>query len=164
MRVSSLLLTTLHWSFAPIVTQANREGCIDSFAELDYYESQVSSYETVRRYVLCDNTLFDAGSLDPYYGKLLSTSSMLHLRPNLHIQCGATGRRHNNCRFRYGDIHIDGTSFYGVSNGSLDNIVIEGVTFFGSRKHVAFLDKPGDVLFQDCVFKVRHSIYLRALH
>lgn len=165
MKLSSVLSCTLGFALPNFfVRGGGNEGCIDSIAELEYYESRVSSFATVRQYILCEDTYFDAGALHPFYGTKLSNSTMLHLRPNLHIQCGATGRRENNCHVRYGDIHIDGTSFYGVPSEPLENVVIEGVTFIDSRKHVAFIDKPGDVEFRDCVFRVSLPRFANAIN
>lgn len=154
MKLSSIFCLSYFSSFSLSWVKGNREGCIESLEELEYFESQATSYEASRRYILCENTVFEAGYLHPFYGTRLSSSSMLHLRPNLHIQCGASGGRENNCRIRIGDVQVDGTSLYGVSDDPLTNVVVEGITFIDARKHIVFINKPGDVLFQDCVFQV----------
>lgn len=154
MKLGSIFLVAYFSTVALSWVEGNREGCIESLAELEYFESLATSYESLRRYILCENTVFEAGYLHPFYGTLVSRSSMLHLRPNLHIQCGASGARENNCRIRVGDVQVDGTSLYGMSEDPLTNVVIEGITFIDARKHIVFINKPGDVLFQDCVFRV----------
>jgi hypothetical protein len=111
----------------------------------------------LRTYTLCSGT-YSIGTLD-FDNELvaLSGQDMLPLRSNLHIKCGETGSRGNNCIINGGDVQVDGTSFYTIPGGTVENVILEGITFTGSMKHMVWINKPGDVLFKDCVFRVRSS-------
>ncbi len=80
---------------------------------------------------------------------------MLPLRPNMKIQCGADGKKENNCLITGGDIQVDGTSRFGIgADVPLDNIDFQGITFQGSSQYSVWLTRPGSVTFTDCVFRV----------
>lgn len=81
-------------------------------------------------------------------------SDMIHIRPNMALKCGEDGKRENACVVRGGDVQVDGTPFFGMSNSSsVDNVTISGITFEGSTKHSVWINKPGHVVFQDCEFR-----------
>jgi hypothetical protein len=82
---------------------------------------------------------------------------MIHLRPNLHIQCGTDGSRMNNCIVDGGTIQVDGTPFFGsnITAGTvLSNVILTGLTFTNVHKHFIWIDQPGNVLIRDCAFQV----------
>jgi hypothetical protein len=103
-------------------------------------------------YTLCSG-FYSIGTLD-YNNELTGGQDMLPLRPNLHIKCGADGSRGNLCFINGGDVQVDGTNLFNVPGGTVSNVVLEGLTFSGSTKHVAWINKPGDILFKDCEFRV----------
>jgi hypothetical protein len=132
-------------------------NCIASLNDLEALEVQVTDFSVVREYILCPATTFTVAVQD-YYGAIqYSTGSeMIRLRPNLHLQCGSTGSRSDNCVISGGSVQMDGTSF-GASNGtqvSLSNVVITGLTFTNVLKYNVWIDQPGTVSFRDCVFQV----------
>jgi hypothetical protein len=142
------------------MSAAQTSGCVRTTSELSARESNVTDLSVVREYFLCENTIYRIGFQD-YYGSLLAGGSdMIHLRPNLHLKCGASGSRDNNCLVIAGDVQLDGTTVYGVPEDAVDNVVITGVTFSGARQHMVWINKPGNVLFQDCVFRVRKSVLI----
>ena len=136
-------------------TIAQTAGCIESTNELVVEESKVTDLSVTREYVLCEDTVYSIGFQDYYSSKVLQGGSdMLQLRPNLHLKCGATGSKSNNCLVTSGDVQMEGTTFYGAPGDVLENVVITGVTFAEARKHMVWINKPGDILFQDCEFRV----------
>ncbi len=84
---------------------------------------------------------------------------MIHLRPNLQIQCGDDGARANNCIVSGGTVQVDGTLFFRPNATSstmgLSNVVLTGLTFTNVEKYHVWIDQPGQVLFRDCAFQVR---------
>jgi hypothetical protein len=123
-------------------TIALREGLLDS-----------SEILLAREYTLCSG-LYTIGTLDYDY-QLGNGQDMLSLRPNMHVKCGETGARDNSCLISGGDVQVDGTNLFTVGDGTLDNVTLEGLTFISAGRHMAWLNKPGSVLFKDCVFRVR---------
>jgi len=133
---------------------AHVSGCIGSTNELVVEESMVTDLSVTREYILCEDTVFSIGSLD-FYGKPeTGGSDIIPLRPNLHLKCGASGSRSNNCLVEAGDVQMEGTTVYGGPGNSLDNVVITGLTFSNAEKHMVWINKPGDIIFQDCEFRV----------
>jgi hypothetical protein len=124
-----------------MTTISLREGLVDSTGLLQ-----------VRSYTLCPGT-YNIGTLN--YDNELSGQDMLQLRSNMEIKCGDTGSRDNLCIINGGDVQVDGTNLYRVPDGTVDNVVLEGLTFTGSMKHMVWINKPGNVLFKDCEFRVR---------
>lgn len=79
---------------------------------------------------------------------------MIHARPNMHIKCGNDGKRENSCIISGGSVHIDGTPFFGVgSNLTVHNFTVSGLTFEAASRHSVWINKPGNVVFNDCEFR-----------
>jgi hypothetical protein len=129
-------------------------SCISSTNDLEALEAAVTDYSVERQYTLCPQTTYSIGRLD-FYGTLLTTSGsdMIHLRPNLHIQCGETGESTNNCIISGGSVQLDGTGFR-TNVTSLENVVITGLTFTNTLQSNVWIDRMGSVLFRDCIFHV----------
>ena len=149
-----LYYVALLLSLTRVQTAALTPGCIGSTNELIIEESKVTDLSVTREYVLCEEAVFNVGFLDYYFGQQGGGSDMIQLRPNLHLKCGASGSRSNNCLVTSGDVQMEGTTFYGAPGDILDNVVITGVTFANARKHTVWINKPGNILFQDCEFRV----------
>lgn len=128
-------------------------SCISSTNDLEALESAVTDYSVERQYILCPETTFSIGRLD-FYGTLISStgSDMIHLRPNLHLQCGETGESTNNCIISGGSVQLDGTGFR-KNVTSLENVVITGLTFTNTLQSNVWIDRMGSVLFRDCIFQ-----------
>jgi hypothetical protein len=107
---------------------------------------------------LCPNTLFS-----------VETSRLSLFRPNVHILCGPDGSSAHNCTIHGTGYQIT-TEPFQTANGDtefyfLDNVNISGVTFSGGEiiknqeEGVVYaniaLQQAGDILFNDCVFKVK---------
>jgi hypothetical protein len=110
----------------------------------------------VRSYTLCSG-VYTVGTLN-YDNELVEGQDMLALRSNLRIRCGESGSRDNNCIINGGDVQVDGTNLYSVPDGTVDNVILEGLTFTGPMKHMVHINKPGGVIFKDCVFRVRNIV------
>ena len=147
-----------------LLVAGQSSACIQSIDILESAEAVVTDFSVQRVYTLCPQTTFTIGRQD-YYGTLLSGTGtdMIHLRPNLHIQCGDNGARSNNCVITGGTLQVDGTSFYTGSSTSavvLSNIRMTGITFASVEKYHVWIDQPGDVVFHDCSFQVRRFLLL----
>jgi hypothetical protein len=146
-----------------IVTGQVTSTCISSINDFETAESALTDFSVVRQYILCPETTFTIGRQDHYGTTLFDTGShMIHLRPNLHIQCGDSGSRTNNCVISGGTVQMDGTAFFGsnsTSGTALSNVIITGLTFTNVEKHHIWIEQPGDVVIRDCVFQVRCLVY-----
>ena len=130
------------------------QTCLSSTNDLESLEVLVTDYSVERRYILCPQTTYSIGLLD-FYGTLQTATGadMIHLRPNLHIQCGDSGESANNCIISGGSLQVDGTAFRNNVT-SLDNVVISGLTFTNTLQSNVWIDRQGSVLFRDCIFQV----------
>lgn len=133
---------------------ARAAGCIRSTNELVVEESKVTDLSITREYILCEDTVFSIGFLDYFDQTESGGSDIIPLRPNLHLKCGSTGSRSNNCLVESGDVQMEGTTFFGAPGNVLENVVITGVTFSSAQKHMVWINKPGNILFEDCAFQV----------
>lgn len=136
-------------------TALGQTNCYGNMNTISLREGLLSASDLlqVRLYTLCSGT-YTIGTLN-YDNELSNGQDMLPLRSNMHIQCGDTGSRDNLCIINGGDVQADGTNLYSVPDGTVDNVILEGLTFTGSMKHMVWINKPGDVLFKDCEFRVR---------
>ena len=139
---------------AVLLSLSKAQDCLTTTEELAELEEVVTDYSILREYVFCEHTVFNIGGFVDYFETAFTGSPMIHLRPNLHIKCGQSGSRANNCLVDGGSIQVDGSMFYGIQNEFLDNVMIQGVTFVSAEKHSVFANKPGNVFFKDCEFRV----------
>lgn len=111
-----------------------------------------------RKYWLCPDTVFNMGTLASN-GTIVNGQNFIMLRPNVIYQCGLDGSRSNNCTIKGGDFGV--TSFYGVYEGiqeTVNNAIIQGLTFVGQNLFSVVLEAAGDVTFQDCEFRDQESM------
>jgi len=130
------------------------QDCIKTTNMLIVEESAVTDLSVTREYILCPGAVFSIGFQDFYGTPLDGGSDMIPLRPNLHLKCGKSGSRENNCLVTAGDVLMEGTTMYNTPGDSLENVVITGVTFSNAQKHMVWINKPGNIIFQDCEFRV----------
>lgn len=139
---------------APTVTP----DCIDDLSKVHDMEINILDTTRRRKYWLCPDTVFNMGTLNPN-GTIVNGQSYIMLRPNVIYQCGLDGSRSNNCTIQGGDFGV--TSFYGVYEGiqeTVDNAIIQGLTFVGQSLFSVVLEAAGDVTFQDCVFQDQENM------
>jgi len=139
---------------APTVTP----DCIDDLSKVHDMEINIQDTSKRRKYWLCPDTVFNMGTLHAN-GTIIDGQSYIMLRPNVIYQCGLDGSRSNNCTIQGGDFGV--TSFYGVYEGiqeTVDNAIIQGLTFVGQNLFSVVLEAAGDVTFQDCVFQDQENM------
>jgi hypothetical protein len=136
------------------------QSCIHDLFELQQKEQRVTDTGTVRTYIICPNKVYDIGMLD-YDNNLKGgrpgddiVYPPLPLRPNLVLKCGNDGARSNQCWMNDGQLQIDGTAIMGITNPTVNNVIIQGFTFMGAMKHSIWVTKPGSITFRDCEWKV----------
>ena len=130
-------------------------SCLGSINALTLRESQfVTDYTVTRTYVFCPGLVFNIGVLD-FNNRLIGISGQefIQLRPNLHLKCGDSGRRENNCVLAGGDVQVEATDFFGVTLNPT-NVRFEGFTFTTTRRYNIWVTKPGDITFVNCAFRV----------
>ena len=139
--------------------QTTTDGCLYTIEQLIGLEEGVTDYSVTREYVLCEGRSFVISTVD-LNNQLVAINGVVSpffpVRPNMHVRCGDTGERENNCLLSAGDVQVDGTNFFGVGNDlDLTNVVFEGITFAGASKYSVYATKPGDITFIDCEWKVK---------
>lgn len=149
-----LVLTMKVWVGLALLSSAMaQDACFTAINTLALRESGITDTSSTRTYTLCANNEFSVGTLDFDYN-IENGQEMIPLRPNLYIKCGDDGSRENNCIVKGGEVLVDGTDHFGVWDDTLDNVVIEGITFEDVGRHVAWFNKKGTVTFRDCEFRV----------
>jgi len=129
-------------------------GCLPNIYPIKNREALVKDTSKLRTYTLCPNTVFPIGSLDYNYKIIRGTGqTMIPLRPNLYIKCGLNGNHHNSCVLNGGDVQVDGTTFLENTSTTVQNVLIEGLTFVNAQRYMVWITKPGNVTFRDCVFQ-----------
>jgi hypothetical protein len=149
-RPSSFLL--LAWTLRSVTGKS--VGCLSTTTALALQELSVRDSSKKREYILCPNTRFNIGSLN-YDNDLVYGQDMIPLRPNLHVKCGDSGLKSNNCTVNGGSVQVDGTHLFGIANTDVASVVLEGLTFVNATKYMVWLTKPGNVIFKGCEFRVR---------
>jgi hypothetical protein len=132
---------------------ASAQDCLATTNALTVQEALVNDVTQQRTYSLCPNTTYNIGYFDYSYN-VVDGQDMLQLRPNMHVKCGSHGLKENNCILQGGSVQVDGTSRYGVAQVTLQNVVLEGLTFVNASEHLVLLNKPGQVTFRNCEFRV----------
>lgn len=128
-------------------------ACLTTLNELEQMEKTVVDYNMRRTYTLCPNTRFVVGKYDYSY-HLINGQDPLVIRPNLHVKCGDSGSRSNQCLLLAGDVLVrdvpmtteDSTSHSGP-------IILEGLTLIDPGRHFAKFQQPHMVHFVDCEFR-----------
>lgn len=151
----------------PIIS-VHAQSCITHFQQIYDQEALIADTNITRTYVLCPGQTFVVGKLDfnneigesivVTEGKdaaVISINPPLPLRPNMKIRCGDDGSLSNMCWIVDGDLQLDGTAMRSITDRSVDNVHIEGVTFMGSSKHSLFVTKSGSITFENCEWTVR---------
>ena len=72
----------------------------------------------------------------------------------MHIKCGESGSKANLCYISDGTLQLDGTAIRGITDETVDNVVIEGFVFTEAIGHSLLVTKPGDITFIDCEWRV----------
>mmetsp|Transcript_14595 Transcript_14595/g.35493 ORF Transcript_14595/g.35493 Transcript_14595/m.35493 type:complete len:421 (+) Transcript_14595:515-1777(+) len=133
------------------------QSCIDDINEIYQREALVTDPSFFRQYVICPNAIYEFATYDPVGNQIEPPNANvvppIPLRSNMNIRCGDQGSRENLCWFVGGDVQIDGTATRGITDGSIENVSIEGFVFIGSRVHGLWATKPGSITFRDCEWR-----------
>ncbi len=149
------LVAILCFLLLPSTTTA--QSCIDDLNQIYTREALYEDTSFPRVYTICPRHIFDVGNLD-FNGNLIQPISgpvnpPIPLRTNMTLKCGDQGLRENRCWIRGGDLHMDGTKVLGISDDTIENVVLEGFVFIGARDHALLANKPGSITFRDCEFR-----------
>lgn len=141
------------------------QACFESIQAIVDVENSISDYSQLRTYVLCPSKIYEIGTLDNNYElQGYNVHPPLPIRPNMHIKCGDTGSRDNLCWIATGDVHVDATNVRGITETTVENVVIEGMVFLGAHRYSMWATKPGDITFRDCEWRVRQGYNLLESH
>ena len=158
-RLSELSLILV--AVTSMLTSGVTGQCIKDLQTIVDMEEAATDYSQERTYTLCPRTIFEMGTLNHNYDlQGFNVDPPIPIRPNLHVKCGDDGSKENLCWIATGDLHLDGTSVRGITETSIENVVIEGIVFIGAQKYSVWANKPGDITFKNCEWRVRLCKYL----
>lgn len=148
--------TNMAPTLAPTPFVEPESGC---YADLNQVAARIEAKNAfqVETYTLCPNTVYKIG----YPGSNGLTEDgfpALSLRQNIRYICGADGKSSNNCVITGGKYQLIST--LSMFNGEVkSNIIIKGVTFQNGQTAGVLLVAPGDVYFEDCIFRVSNFVF-----
>lgn len=127
--------------------------CLTSIASVELRD-QYSDTSEPRTYIMCPNTVYEvgtfvAGNIPPFTGG----DAFFQPRPNVHIQCGDDGSSANNCTVIGGTLHVSASTIAGMTEPPT-NVTFTGLTFADTNRYSFWGNMPGDITFEDCIFKV----------
>jgi hypothetical protein len=135
------------------------------FRNLDDLYTAIVNKETfaVETFILCPNTVYNVGflnSTNDYEGG----GPPIYMRENSKILCGDDGSSANNCVLRGGGFHVISTLnlFFEVDEDPI-NVLVSGITFDAPAGNGVLLVSPGEIIFNDCMFRVRFPMLLAFL-
>ena len=128
-------------------------GCFDDLNEVSARVAAKNGYQ-VETYTLCPNTVYKIGSAGS--GSIFEDGfPPLTLRQNTRYICGSDGKSSNNCVLSGGQYQL--LSMFSTFDYEIkSNIVLKGITFENGQTAGVLLVAPGDVIFDDCIFRVSH--------
>ena len=140
-------------TLAPIRFEIPDMGCFADLSEVADRVAAKNGYQ-VETYTLCPNTIYKIGSTGT--GTIVEGGSPpLTLRQNTRYICGSDGKSSNNCVLTGGQFQL--LSLYNAFDYEIkSNIVLKGITFENGQTAGVLLVAPGDVIFDDCIFRVSH--------
>ena len=142
-------------TLAPTPFVEPEKGCYTDLNQVAARLQAKNAFE-VETYTLCPNTVYKIGFLGAN-GLTEDGFPALTLRQNTRYICGADGKSSNNCVITGGQFQIIST--YSSFNKEVkSNIVVKGVTFQNGQTAGALLVAPGEVQFEDCIFRVRNFL------
>jgi hypothetical protein len=131
-----------------------RVPCVNSLDSIYYNEDTLKEDSIVRTYILCPNTEYKIGSMNGDTGTPVDGFRPIVIgRPNVHILCGADGKSKNMCVLSGGVFQISLFDEFG-SKTAASNTMVRGVTFTHASSVNFWVQFPGKVFLQDCIFNV----------
>ena len=127
--------------------------CLTDLTFIVQLESEVVDLSVRREYILCANTVFETGVVNPTNGMVMGMFPLL-VRANSTVKCGDDGSRQNNCTITGGDLGLALQPF-GRDPESIDGTVIMGVQIFDIfLQPFSIFNLFGALQFIDCAFLV----------
>lgn len=108
---------------------------------------------TQKRFVMCPGTVMNVGFIVAGVGVNQGNAPIV-ARSNTEFLCGEDGKPENNCIFRSGDFGVVAVPIFFRQDLSISNVIIRGFTFEGQNQYSFFTASPGDIMIQDCIFRV----------
>ena len=137
----------------PTMPPSSQDGCYDNLDAIYFLISDDDKLFQQKRYVICPGTVMDVGFLVPGTGIDKGQAPIIP-RSNTEIICGEDGKVENNCILRGGDFAVIGVPVFFRQDLSVNNVLIKGFTFEGQVQYAAFLAVPGEIAFENCIFRV----------
>ena len=137
----------------PTLPPTTASGCYDNFDAVYYHISNDDNLFLQKKFVICPGTIIDLGFLVPGVGIEKGQTPIIP-RSNTEIICGEDGRVENNCLIRGGDFALIAVPVFFRQDLSVNNVLIKGLTFEGQVQYVSFMAVAGDIVFEDCIFRV----------
>lgn len=127
--------------------------CLTTIAAVKLRD-QYTDTSLPRTYNLCPNTVYQvgtfvAGDIPPFSGG----DAFFTPRPNVQVLCGDDGSSANNCTIIGGTVHVAASTIVGMTEPPT-NVVFSGLTFAETNRYSFWGNMPGDITFNDCIFKV----------
>ena len=150
---SAVTTTNSAPTLAPTKFELPDSGC---FTDLNLVAARLQTKNAfqVETFTLCPNTVYKIGFLGSG-GITEDGFPALTLRQNTRYICGADGKSSNNCVITGGQFQLIST-YTSFGNEVKSNIILKGITFQHGQTAGVLLVAPGDVLFEDCIFRVSH--------
>lgn len=137
----------------PTLPPTTASGCYDNFDAVYYHISNDDNLFLQKKFVICPGTIIDLGFLVPGVGIEKGQTPIIP-RSNTEIICGEDGRVENNCLVRGGDFALIAVPVFFRQDLTVNNVLIKGLTFEGQAQYISFMAVPGDIVFEDCIFRV----------
>jgi len=134
---------------APVLSPS--KGCFSDLSQVADRVATKNAFQ-VETYILCPNTVYKIGFIGAS-GVTEDGFPALVLRQNTRYICGEDGKSSNNCILTGGQFQLLST-FNSFNQEIKANIQIKGITFQDGESAGALLVAPGDVIFEDCIFRV----------
>jgi hypothetical protein len=133
--------------------------CIGNLSDL-YAAIQNKQTFVVETYILCPNTVYNVGLWNSTYD-YEGGGPPIYMRANSKILCGDDGSSTNNCVLRGGSFHVIATVNLFVDEDPI-NVLVSGMTFEAPAGNGVLFVSPGEIIFDDCLFRVRSNAGLSA--
>ena len=129
------------------------DKCFTNMTEIYEITRDDSLLNVPKRFVICPGTTVNLARLVPGEGFTDGQSPIIP-RSNTEYLCGEDGASKNNCKLVGGDFGVIAVPVFFRQDTQVKNVKIKGFTFKGQKQYHSFSAYPGDITFEDCIFKV----------
>lgn len=132
------------------------DGCYEHLRDIAIAMEEKDPFQ-FETFTLCPHKEYKIGNRDRSQPACFQDGdAMLELRQFSTVQCGASGSSNNNCTIT-GGFNQMATTAGSYSVEPKTRIEVAGITFAQGVGGALFLAAGGDIVFRDCVFKVRQQ-------